>query len=303
MQKQNQLEEKWTVVDLINVTANFLKGKGIENPRLNAELLLAEILNYRRVDLYVNYDRPLKNNELSLYRSYIKRRAGHEPLQYIIGEIDFMGLTFQVNPAVLIPRPETELLVDHIIKTVDVNGINNPQILEIGTGSGCITVSLAHYLKKGLFFATDISSEALEIAKKNADKILSNREKQTNYTNNQVHFIQHDFFSDWPGELPKKFDLLVSNPPYIAEKELTSLTPEVIQFEPKIALCDGADGLSFYKRIFDITKTILQVKWLFLEMSGSQPQKIVKAAEQYPFKNIQIRKDLNGIDRLIEIRV
>ncbi|MBN2424180.1 MAG: peptide chain release factor N(5)-glutamine methyltransferase [Calditrichaceae bacterium] len=298
MNNQKESGKTWKVIDLINTSTEYFSNRGIENPRLNAELLLASILNWNRVDLYVNYDQPVKPDEIAAYKALIKRRSQNEPLQYILGHTEFMGFVFEVNPAVLIPRPETELLVEHIVKSAAELCYTSPSIIDIGTGSGCIAVSLARLIPRSAVYAVDVSLDALKIAQENA---VTNQDLEN--TPLPIQFFPYDVFSDWPENLPKKFDILVSNPPYIAQSEMPALPEEVLHHEPEIALCDGADGLKFYQRIFELSKNKIRVSWLYLEMSGSQPEKIIKTAEQYGFQNIQVKKDLNGIDRILSIRV
>jgi len=288
-------DKQWKVIDLLNTTADYLKNKNIENARLNAERLLGHVLGLSRVQLYVHFERPLTEPELDNYRRLIARRAKHEPLQYILGETEFMGLPFQVNPHVLIPRPETEVLCEEVLKLRSAYNGKAPRLLDIGTGSGCIPVSLAHHWPGSVFYAIDCSEGALETADKNA--------RQNRLSDETGHFIRKDLFSNWPDErLPAQYDIVVSNPPYIAAAEMNSLQPEVAEFEPREALTDGGDGLRFYKKIFELfSGGALQTEHLFLEMSGSQPQQIIRLArEHYNLKPSAIN-DLNDIPRVLSI--
>ncbi len=281
--------KNWKVIDLLNTTTDFFKQKNIDSPRLNAERLLAFVLKTNRVNLYVNFERPLTSNELNLMRSLVKRRMEREPLQYIIGETEFMGLPFKVNRHVLIPRPETEILVENVLEFKQ--SYKSPQILDIGCGSGCIPLSIANYWPEAKCYALDISENAIEVCKQNAD--LNNLKLET-YT--------HNIFNSWPGHIPDKFDFIVSNPPYIAKNEMAALEPEILNFEPEIALTDQADGMSFYQRIFQLlTEKILQTGHLFLELSGSQTNRIKEIAGKL-FSNVAIHKDLNQIERVMHIR-
>jgi len=285
--------KSWKVVELIQTTTAFFKQKQIENARLNAEMLLAHVLDKSRIDLYVQFERPLSPDELTTFREYVSRRSKNEPLQYIIGETEFMGLPFQVNPSVLIPRPETEILCEEILKLKDSYSIPL-KLLDIGTGSGCIAISLAHFWPDANITAIDISPDALKTAERN--KVLNNitnlnliEQDVFNLTNNAV-------FND-------KFKIIVSNPPYIAQDEMASLQIEVRDFEPREALTDADDGLSFYRHIMDLVAgNTLSCEYLFFEMSGSQPKKIVAEAKKRNFTDIAIVNDLNGIERVLKIR-
>lgn len=286
----------WKIIDLINTTAQYFKDKHIENPRLNAEQLLAKILNMQRVDLYVAYDRPLAPPELDAYRGLVRRRAAGEPLQYILQETEFMGLPFKVSPAALIPRPETEILVEQVLELKKTAGLEKPSIVDIGTGSGCIAVSLAKLWPESQIWAGDISDEALHLAEENA---------RLNEVSDRIRFQRYDVFQPWLQEFPSAPDIIVSNPPYIALAEMNSLAAEVRDFEPQTALTDNADGLSFYRRILQLaTENGAPVcAYLFLELSGVQPQKIAALAEDYPFAAVSIINDLNDIARVLKIEV
>ncbi len=284
----------WEVLDLLNTTAQYFTEKNIENPRLNAEQLLGKILGLRRVDLYVSFERPVTSGELTAYRELVKRRISHEPLQYILGDAEFMGLLFKVTPAALIPRPETEILVEEVLKLKKT--IDKPAIIDIGCGSGCIAVSLAHFWPQASIFAADISQEALTLAAENSG---------LNNVTERVQFIQHDIFADWPAELPEHPDIIVSNPPYIAQDEMPALAKEILDYEPQAALTDGADGMRFYHRLFNLAGERLPAKkgLMFVEMSGSQPEKISGLAKQMNFQDITIINDLTDIPRVLKIEV
>ena len=295
--------KSWQVLDLLNTTVQYFTDKEIENPRLNAEQLLGKVLNLKRVDLYVSFERPVSLRELQHFRELVKRRAQGEPLQYILGETEFMSLPFKVAPAVLIPRPETEILVEEVLKLKAVFPEQEVKILDIGTGSACIAVSLAHYWPQAKIFATDISGPAVELAKENA---------RLNNVSEKIEFIQHDIFAPRPKELPGKVNIIVSNPPYISRREMAGLQNEVRDFEPKNALTDGADGLRFYRRIFtlcalqgeaDDESILAKNGFMLVEMSGSQPGKIINLAQEFKFKNISYTKDLTDIPRVLKTEV
>ncbi|HMU41656.1 MAG TPA: peptide chain release factor N(5)-glutamine methyltransferase [Ignavibacteriaceae bacterium] len=276
-----------TVLEAVKLSADYLQKKGIESPRLNAELLLAHLLNCKRLDLYLLFDRPLKENEIILYRELLKKRGSFVPLQYIIGNVEFYGLEFSVDSSVLIPRPETELLVDTIIEE---NKNTTLKILDIGTGSGIIAIALAKSLEQPELFAIDISEAALANAKKNAIK---------NDVTDRIKFLQLDVRSDL-SLLKESFDIIVSNPPYISKDEFPKLQTELRVFEPAIALTDYADGLSFFKIISEKAIRLLKNNGkLYFEIGKDQSDSVKKILQENGFANIQIKKDYQEIDRVI----
>jgi len=288
--------KSWKIIDLINTTAQYFKEKNIENPRLNAEQLLAKILNMKRVDLYVAFDRPVAPPELEEYRGLVRRRAAGEPLQYILQETEFMGLPFKVSPAALIPRPETEILVESVLELKGRLTVEHPVIVDIGTGSGCIAVSLARLWPQSRLWASDISTEALQLAEENA---------RLNEVSERIRFMQYDIFQPWPQDIPDRPDIIVSNPPYISDQELAGLSAEVRDFEPQSALTDRADGLSFYRRLLQLSaqEAAPECRYLFLEMSGSQPQQITALTQKQNFAEVRVLNDLNNIPRVLRIKV
>lgn len=276
-----------TVLEAVKLSADYLQKKGIESPRLNAELLLAHLLNCKRLDLYLLFDRPLKENEIILYRELLKKRGSFVPLQYIIGNVEFYGLEFSVDSSVLIPRPETELLVDTIIEE---NKNTNLKILDIGTGSGIIAIALAKSLEQPELFAIDISEAALANAKKNAIK---------NDVTDRIKFLQLDVRSDL-SLIKESFDIIVSNPPYISKDEFPKLQTELRVFEPAIALTDYADGLSFFKIISEKAIRLLKNNGkLYFEIGKDQSDSVKKILQENGFANVQIKKDYQEIDRVI----
>ena len=283
---------RWTIVDILKTTTEYFTQKAIENPRLNAEMLLAHLLDMRRVQLYLEYDRPLADEELNRYRDFVSRRAKNEPLQYITGTAAFMGMDFKVTPHVLIPRPETELLVEKVLALQE--SLKEPKILDIGTGSGIIAVSLARLYPGARLTGVDISSAALKTAAENAAALLQPGDISP-------HWMNRDITSAWEGD--NSFDIIVSNPPYIRLDEMETLPPEVREHEPRPALTDEGDGLSFYHRIFEMLATReLICRHLMLEMSGSQPDKIISMSKSFNFSSYTLYKDLNQIDRVLHIK-
>lgn len=279
----------WRVLDILKVTEAAFSEKGIKNPRLNAELLLAETTGDSRFNLYMNFEKPLTQIEVSDYREKVKRRLRHEPLQYILGKAGFYGLEFKVTPNVLIPRQETEILVEKVLEYIKAHCKASPKILEIGTGSGCISAAVAANCECNIT-AIDISDEAISIAKENA--VLNKIESKAEY-------LTRDFFDSsltFAG-----YDIIVSNPPYISAADVPGLNEEVNGFEPYIALTDNADGLSFYKRIFELYNATQIKPTVFLEIGDGKRESIIKLLEEYQIADYNIHKDLINLPRVLEI--
>lgn len=277
-----------TVLEAIRLSTEYLDKKKIDSPRINAELLLAHIIGCKRLDLYLAFDRPLTEPELNIYRGLIKRRASYEPLQYIIGTVEFYGLVFKVTPSVLIPRPETELLVEKIIKELsDKEQLN---ILEIGCGSGNIAISLAYHLKQAQIITTDISDAALNLAKENSQKLgVAER----------ISFIRHNILTD---DLLRfsMFDLVVSNPPYVSLQSYSSLQKEIMGFEPRLAVTDESDGLTFYRIISEkVSGNIKKGGKLFFEISHGQCDDVKSIMTKNNFSKIEVIKDYQNIERIV----
>jgi len=251
-----------------------------------AELLFTEVLNCSRLDLHLDKNRVLHPDEISRISCALERRVRGEPLQYILGKTEFMGLNFKVTPDVLIPRPETEILVETVIGYVSSASYKN--ILDIGTGSGCIAISLANKLPGVKITALDISHQALEIARQNA--VLNNV---------NINFIQSDLFEN----CQLSYELIISNPPYVACEDINKLQREV-QYEPKNALDGGGDGLNFYRRIIAQAPAYLKEEGLLILEIGFGPKCKIKniCEESGNFKIIDIVKDYNGIDRCLIAR-
>ncbi len=216
---------------MLEWTTNYFEQKGVKSPRLSIEWLLAFVLQKKRLDLYLCFDRPLTSEELEKLRPLVKRRSQHEPLQYIIGETDFFNVVISVNKHVLIPRQETEQLVQRILN--EHSGSQPLNVLDIGTGSGCIPISLKAENPEWNITATDISTEALALATSNAEK-----------NNTDITFIHQDLFNPNFENLEAPFDIIISNPPYILKEEESSLDEEVKSFEPHLALfCESTQNI------------------------------------------------------------
>lgn len=276
-----------TVLNALKLATEYFEKKGIVSARINAELLLSHLLNCKRLDLYLRFDQPLSENEVEDFRNMIARRGKYEPVQYIIGNTEFYGLNFLVNPSVLIPRPETEILVETIINNHKYDG--PLKILDIGSGSGNIAVSLAKNLSDGDLLSIDISEEALKTAESNAARL--------NVDN--VKFIKADILSN--GFAPdSRFDIIVSNPPYISESDYGSLQKEITLYEPKNALSDSMDGLNFYRRISSFANEKLNpAGYLYFEIGLGQSDSVKSILENKGFGEIRIIQDYQRIDRII----
>lgn len=279
----------WRILDILKVTEAAFAEKGIKNPRLNAELLLAETTGESRFSLYLNFEKPLTESEVSDYREKVKRRLKHEPLQYILGKAGFYGMDLMVNPSVLIPRQETEILVEKVLEYIKSSNTVRPKILEIGTGSGCISAAVAANCECSVT-AIDISAEAVELAKENA---------ALNNLNGKVQFITRDFFDT--GLTFEGYDIIVSNPPYISAADVPGLNEEVNAYEPYIALTDSGDGLSFYKRIFELVNSSINKPAVFLEIGDGKKENIVKLLSESNISEYNIHLDLIKLPRVLEI--
>lgn len=277
----------WTVQKVLNWTIEYFTSKNIPESRLGAELLLAHVLACKRIELYLQFERILTQGELADYRSFIQRRIKREPVQYILGETEFMGLPFKVSPAVLIPRPDTELLVDCAIEYLRENNFQQPRILDIGTGSGCIAIALAKFFPDSTMWALEKNSAALEMARENA---------RLNKTD--IQFVESDFWGSG-SKLNTKFNLVVTNPPYISDTDWEGLQPEVLHFEPASALRGGADGLDFYRRSIPLIGNMLEENSAVLFETGyNQAQKVAGMLEKADFATT-IRKDYQQIERVV----
>jgi release factor glutamine methyltransferase len=278
----NQLE-KWDVLKILNWTKGYLAEKGVENPRLEAEWMLCEALSLDRVGLYLNFDRPLTETELAAYRGMVGRRGRREPLQYILGSQEFMGLDFQVTPAVLIPRHDTEVLVTEAVK----RGSSARSILDIGSGSGCVAIALAKALSGAEICSVDVSGEALEVARGNAER-----------NGVTVEFSQGSLFEPFPG---RSFDMILSNPPYIPAADIETLQQEVRGFEPLGALDGGADGLDFYRSITAAAPGHLtQGGWLLFEVGAGQAPQVLELLKAGGFSSESFTEaDPAGIERVV----
>ncbi|HHY81801.1 MAG TPA: peptide chain release factor N(5)-glutamine methyltransferase [Clostridiales bacterium] len=278
------------LMDVLNAGQKLLQKKGVESARLESEMLMSHVLGCQRHQLYIMGNRPLDLKQTEAYEALLHRRLQGEPIQYIIGVREFMGLNFHVDKRVLIPRWETELLVEYVINRVkDYSGPLH--ILDLGTGSGAIAVSLASYLSQAWITAVDIKEDALQAAADNA---------KLNKVENRIEFLKGDFFT--PLELSlysEYFDVIVSNPPYIPTKEIEKLMTEVKDYEPITALDGGADGLDCYRRIAAGAWQYLKENgFIALEIGYDQSKPVQEIFLSKAYHVAEVRKDLSGIDRI-----
>lgn len=286
--------KSWTIKGLLEVTSNYLREKGVDSPRLSAEVLLALQLKVDRVKLYLNFDQPLHEREIAAYRELIKRRLNREPIQYITGIQEFWSLDFSVGPQVLIPRPESELLMEQIVSLRDEDRLTksrNLRILDLGTGSGILAIVIAREFTGASVWASDVSAEALALARINARK---------HGVEERIEFLLSDM---WQGLLDSSlvFDVIVSNPPYIPSDNISSLAPEVRDHEPRLALDGGEQGMLFIKEIIKEAPEYLNAGgWMLLEMGPEQTalaMALMDKNDDYVEK--RLIKDYSGHDRVV----
>ena len=283
MTKQSEI---WTIGSILKWTEQYFKDKGVESPRLDAEVLLSRVLGKERIYLYVYFDQPLQEEELGVFREMVKKRVQRIPVAYILGEKEFMGLEFSVSPAVLIPRPDTEILVEAVIARL--RDLESAHIVDIGTGSGAILVSVLANCPHVDGIGIDISADALAVAKANAVK---------HGVDTRSKFMKSDVY----GEIKQEsFDAILSNPPYIPDADIAGLEPEV-RCEPHGALAGGKDGLDFYRRLIDEGVALLKPQGFMAFEVGIHQANAVAALGTATGRlgDIEIIKDYGGIDRVV----
>ena len=274
--------EIWTTLKVLTWTVGYLTEKGVENARREAEWLLCEATGLDRMGLYLNFDKPLQDDELAAYRSMVARRGKREPLQHILGSQEFDGHEFIVSRDVLIPRYDTETLLEEAVRQAPTART----VLDIGTGSGCIAISLALRLPHAAITAVDLSPDALSVAQHNAER-----------NNAQIEFLLGSFFQPVVG---RRFDLIVSNPPYITHADLATLQPEVRDFEPQLALDGGPDGLDAYRVLAAEAPRHLEPNgWLLLEIGAGQDKDVAGLLADAGFDAIVTVPDSVGILRVV----
>ncbi len=262
----------WTIQSLIHTTAGYFERKGVDNPRLNAEVLLAHLLGCRRLDLYLRFDQPLREDELDGYRELVRRRALREPLQYIRGLQEFWSLDFEVGPGVLIPRPETEILLQEALRLMKegrVPGEGTPRVLDLGTGTGVLAVCTSLEMTGARVWASDSSQAALNTARKNARR---------HNVAERIRFVRGDLLAPFR-QASRGFDLILSNPPYVGSEEFGDLEPEVRDHEPRQALDGGPGGMEIIRRILaDAPSHLSSGGRLLVEMDPRQMDEALKTA-------------------------
>jgi release factor glutamine methyltransferase len=274
-----------TIAERLKLASQQLREASVPNDLLDAQTLLAHALGQDRTYLIINFNQQLSDELLAAYQALIDRRAAGEPLQYIVGQQAFFGLEFAVTPDVLIPRPETELIIEETLRLAA--NIAQPVIIDVGTGSGCIAVTLARELDDAHVIATDISAAALQVARRNA---------QRNDVEPRIEFIEGDLLSG----VQRKADFIVSNPPYLAEHELPTLQREVRDWEPFVALTDFADGLQFYRRLLAEAPSHLHPGGhLIFEMGYQQAETIKAFVDRTVWHEPKALRDLQGIERTL----
>lgn len=272
-----------TVLEVIQRSAEFLARKGVDSPRLQAELLLAHVLQLPRLKLYLEFERRLSDAQADRMRELVKRRGDREPLQHILGSTSFCGIEIAVTPDVLIPRPETEILAETAWEYLQARG-GEPIVLDYGTGSGCIAIAIAAHCPSAKVHAVDVSEPALAMARRNAAKY-------------NVTFHQGSAIPELPA-----IDLFVSNPPYIPSVEIATLQPEVARFDPHLALDGGSDGLHFYRRIAaEALPVIAEDGRLMLEFGDGQ-EKALQEILSDAWVVEQVKSDLCGKPRILVAR-
>ena len=282
----------WTIARLLTWTTDFFREHGIENPRLDAEVLLSAVLGRDRMYLYVHFDEPLEPDELARFRAYVKERAAHVPLAYVLGRREFMGLDFRVTRDTLIPRPDTEVLVQcalDFLRARTDGGANDLRIADIGTGTGAIALSVIHYTEGACADVVDISPAAAAVARENAEKLgLTERL--------DVHV--GDLLAPLAG---RSYDMILSNPPYIPSADIAGLMPEVCRYEPHLALDGGADGLDIYRRLMADAPTLLKDGGaIAVEVGMDEAEAVAVLAIAHPrIVRTEILKDLAGIERVV----
>ena len=279
------VQRVWKLLAILEETSRFFAARGLENARLQAELLLAAVLEIKRLDLYLQFERPLHTEEVDVYRDYVRQRVQRVPVQYILGATAFRELELTVTPAVLIPRPETEVLVDVALELLPTGG----RALDLCCGSGAIALSLKRELAEVAVVATDISQAALAVARANGASCEL-----------EIEWLSGDLFAAVEGD----FDLVVSNPPYVKSGDLDRLEPEVRDHEPRLALDGGADGLDCYRRIaHQASDHIRPGGYMLLEVGDGQSAEVEKLlAEVGRFAEVETKPDLNEVPRVVVAR-
>jgi release factor glutamine methyltransferase len=289
--------EVWTVKRLLEWTTGFFTRKQIDSPRLSAEMLLSHVLQLARIQLYTNFERPLGEKELTAFRALVQRASEQEPIAYLTGRAGFFSLEFEVNRQVLIPRPETETLVENVVQFArHAPGFESPRVLDLCTGSGCVACAIASVIKTAMVLAVDISPAAVEVAKRNVERLkLSER----------VTVEQGDLFEPVMRQVDKApYHFIVANPPYVPTAQIAELDRNVREYEPHQALDGGADGLDIHRRILGGAIDRLEPNGrVYMEIAFDQGEKALAMAADFPaFEDARLIRDLGGRDRVLTLK-
>lgn len=286
-------DDVWTVQRILQWTTSFLQQKNVESPRLESELLLAHARGCQRIRLYTDFESPLTDDERNKMREFVRRRANREPLAYITGKREFYGRDFHVGTGVLVPRPDTETLVDVCL---DYLPKDRPlSVCEVGFGSGCISITLAKQRPQLKLVASDISADAMQFAEQNVE---------LHDVGQQVQLVAGNAFEPIAELNAGLFDGIVSNPPYIRDDEMAELAPEVIKYEPSLALVSGEDGLDLIRQLIQQAPTHLKPGgWMALELDPAQSDEVAALFTKNGFQKPCIHNDLGGQDRVVAAKL
>lgn len=288
---ETQSAKPSVLLDYLRLATDFLESKGVEGARLDVEVMLAFVMGLTRMDLYTRFDQPMAADEVDRFRELLRRRGAREPAAYIVGTREFWSLEFQVDRRVLVPRPETEHLVEWGLEVARSSGASSGKglrIVDIGTGSGVVAIALASELADAEIVAVDASEAALEVAPDNATRLgLGDR----------IRFERSNLFEALPADAP--FDLVVSNPPYVTAAEYRALAPELREWEPRTALESGDDGLDVTRPLVaEAARRLVPGGWLLVEV-GTQSAAVRQLFEDAGFVNVAVRDDLAGLPRVV----
>ncbi|WP_041721304.1 peptide chain release factor N(5)-glutamine methyltransferase [Alkaliphilus metalliredigens] len=281
------------MVDLLKEATAVLKEIDVDTPQLDAEVILCHLLKTERIQLHIYPERKVDEEVQEQFWEGIQKRKKRMPVQYIVGTQEFMGLDFRVESGVLIPRADTEILVESVLGLYEVHYNNEAvALMDIGTGSGAIAISLARFIERSKIYAIDLSEKALEIAENNG---------RTNEVQHKISFFYGSLFEPLKGyDLEGTFQFVISNPPYIPPDVVEELSPQVKDYEPRMALEGGADGLDFYREIVEKAPQYLQMKgWLCFEIGYDQGEQVKGLMETRGFSRVEVIRDLAGLDRVV----
>lgn len=291
---ETPMDPQWTILKILQWTTAYFKSHHIDSPRLTAEILLAHVLEINRIDLYLRFDQPLNKQELSVFKGLIKRRLHREPVAYITGTREFWGIDFTVTPDVLIPRPETEFLVEEALKLIPLDTSSGRyRLIDVGTGSGAVAVALAASRPGHFYIASDISKKAIAVASQNADQ---------NSVSKDIFFFVGELFEALRLDV-LKFDLIVSNPPYIPTSQIAGLAPEVGKHEPLSSLDGGSEGMDVIAKIIEDAPLYLKKNGLLmLEIGYDQKDRMEQiVADDGRYKGVHFIRDYSGYDRVAQM--